>query len=186
LCVIRGFATRFDSDGPVELQAWRLTDDVPTAKVAETAVANGAQSYALSVPPDGRYAVLATANDDLPQTRVLFTYGAFDAWLPPIQLDKGWTFSGTVDLAYHTSGRRTWVYLSRLHPVLRREFFTSQDFLSVREAFEHDDVATETDDQGHFAFEGLAPGAYEMRLGIDREVWTQLDPVTHVEVPPRM
>lgn len=183
ICRVVGSATRFDSEGRVQVEVWKLAGETPVALVAEAQVERAEQLFELALPIDGRFAVVAFSEGYLPQTRTLYTFDELEVALAPFVLDRGQRFAGRVDLTRHSLGASTWVYLSREHPVLRKDRMGRHGFLWSPSGFEAESQAVRTDDQGRFVFAGLAPGNYELRLGIDREWWTEMDPVELVQVP---
>lgn len=182
-CLVRGVASCFDGPCSLRVEAWHLLNDRPAAMAAETTVNVSDGTFEISVPIDGRFAISVFAEGYVPQTRTIFTYDELDLWLGVITLNRGFTFAGRVDLSRHTFGGRTWVYLSRENPVLRREVLGRHGNLWIRGNFEPETSAVQTDEEGRFEITGLAEGAYEMRVGIDRNWWTQMDPVVFVRVP---
>jgi hypothetical protein len=187
VCLLRGEAWCFDAEGEVQVEVWSLAGGVPSALVGAAragAAANGGERrWAVAVPPGGRYAVVALAEGYLPQTVIVPTWDQLDLWLGSIVLDRGVAIRGALDVARHSFGSSVALFLAREGPVIRRGRHGPHDLVWTGSSFEPEVQATRRTDGGRFEFTGLVPGAYRLRMGIDREWWTEMDPVIDLRAP---
>ncbi len=186
VCLLSGLAVCFDSDCKARVEVWALDGDKPGGLRGEASTSSAAREYEIAVEPGHRYAVVACADGYLPRTVIVHTLDALNLHVEPLVLDHGARFSGRIDLARHTFGGEVWLYLSREKPVLSREPRYGRDALiwTGRE-FAPSVDGVRSHDGGAFEFAGFALGRYELRVGIDREWWTEMDPVFYVDVPAR-
>jgi hypothetical protein len=113
----------------------------------------------------------------------VFTWDSLDLVLAPIVLNHGERLSGHVDLSRHTLGSGAILTLSRMNPVLRGDLIGNNGFVWFGNAFHPESQQVQVDGSGQFAFEGLTPGTWELRVGIARAECTEMDPVLYVSVP---
>ncbi|MCY3001294.1 MAG: hypothetical protein NTV21_05770 [Planctomycetota bacterium] len=183
VCVVRGNTGLVDGHGAVHVEAWRLEGDRPRELLAEDDVDGPDDVFELPCTPSPKIAVVAYCDGYLPQTRVLYVGGELNLWIGRITLDRGCTYSGQVAVGEHTLGASAWLYLSRENPVFNSERFLWRGFVWFDNRFEPEAMAVRTSSDGSFRFTGLAGGLYELRMGIDPDWWTQMDPVYFVRAP---
>lgn len=183
VCVVRGNTGLVDGHGAVHVEAWRLDGDRPRELLAEDDVNGPDDVFELPCTPCPKVAVVAYCDGFLPQTRVVYVGDQLNLWLGRITLDRGFTYSGQVAVGEHTLGASAWLYLSRENPVFNAERFRWRGFVWFDNRFEPEATAVRTASDGSFRFTGLAGGLYELRMGIDPNWWTQMDPVYFVRAP---
>lgn len=183
VCVVRGNTGLVDGHGAVHVEAWRLEGDRPRELLAEDDVDGPDDMFELPCTPCPKVAVVAYCDGFLPQTRVVYVGDELNLWIGRMTLDRGHTYSGQVAVGEHTLGATAWLYLSRENPVFNSERFRWRGFVWFDNRFEPEATAVRTARDGSFRFTGLAGGLYELRMGIDPEWWTQMDPVYFVRAP---
>jgi hypothetical protein len=183
-CVVRGQAwSRAGAAASIRIEAWILARGRPAGLHASTAVSSADDIFELPLVPDQRYAIVALCDGLSPLTTVVYTSGALDLWLAPFVLDGGVTISGHVDLGAHLFGSESWLYLTPDGDFDPRDRFGMSGLIWTGSAFQPEVRGTQAAGDGSFALDGLVPGRYRLRVGLDRDWWTEMDPVFVVTAP---
>jgi hypothetical protein len=183
-CVVRGSAWASDGQArSIQIEAWELQSDRPTAMRARAVVESSQDVYEFSLTPDRRYAIVAFADELSPATAVVFASGALDLWMSPFVLEAGVAIAGRVDLGEHVFGNDVWLSLAPDYPIDPHLRFGSSGLIWTGVSAQTEARNAHAGDDGAFAFEGLAPGRYRLRIGIERDWWTEMDPVFVVYAP---
>jgi hypothetical protein len=183
-CVARGQAwSRDGAAASIRIEAWILARGRPAGLHASAAVSSADDIFELALVPDQRYAIVALCDGLSPLTMVVYTSGALDLWLAPFVLDGGVTISGHVDLGAHLFGSESWLYLTPDGDLDPRDRFGMSGLIWTGSAFQPEVRSAQAASDGSFALDGLVPGRYRLRVGLDRDWWTEMDPVFVVSAP---
>lgn len=183
-CVVRGSAWASDGEArSIQIEAWELQNGRPAGMKARAVVESSHDIYEFSLTPDRRYAIVAFADELSPATAVVFASGALDLWMSPFVLEAGVAIAGRIDLGQHVFGNDVWLSLAPDYPIDPHLRFGSSGLVWTGVSAQTEARNAHAGDDGSFAFEGLAPGRYRLRIGIERDWWTEMDPVFVVYAP---